>query len=359
MKMTKILSDRMDRPDDLVAAGETINMVFQRGRRALSLRGGKAFHLLVKHCAAGLAEDRPHKIAIKELREIANLTDEQIVSVIRELQQTTVEITRMVDGWFDEDDQYTPEATELVTSGPILTDVERPTRGSGMIRFRFSQTLRDVFGRSDHWAILSKRAVLSFESRYALRLFELISLRINLAHKTSELIELDKLREMFGVPEEKLVLWAHFRTRALDPAIAEVNHLAGFKVDYEPIKHGRSVTGIKLSWKTKDPDGVKAAKQELDGHSAGRKARRDGMVETVVADAAALPAPALSRFPSGTLGFTEWKKVALQELPYPQRDTDLVANEFRAWAASKSLPLDSANIEKVFRGFCRKVEPAR
>jgi len=109
----------------------------------------------------------------------------------------------------------------------------------------------------------------------------------------------------------------------------------------------------------KDTDGVKAAKRELESHSTGRKARRDGVVETVVAEASALSAPALSRFPSGTIGFTEWKKVALQELPYPQRDTDLVANEFRAWAASKSLPLDSANIEKVFRGFCRKVEAVR
>jgi hypothetical protein len=359
MKMTKILSDRSDRSDDLVAAGETINMVFQRGRRALSLRAGKAFHLLVKHCAEGLTEDRAHKIALKELREIANLTDEQLVSVIRELQQTTVEITHICDGWFDEDDCWIPGPTEIVASGPLLTDVERPKHGSGMVRFRFSNTLRDVFGRSDHWAILSKRAVLAFESRYALRLFELISLRINLTHKNSELMELDELRRVIGVPENKLISWNNLNQAALKPAIAEVNHLAGFKVDYEPIKHGRSVTGIKLSWKVKDPDGVKAAKRELDGHSTGRKARRDGMVETVVGESPTIPASELSRFPSGSIGFSEWKKVALQELPAPQRDTDLVAGEFRAWAASKSLPLDSANIEKVFRSFCRKVEPVR
>jgi len=357
MKMTKILSDRMDRPDDLVATGETINMLFQRGRRALSLRGGKAFHLLVKHCAADLTADKVHKISVRDLREIANLTDEQIVGVIRELQQTVVEITHTVDGWFDDDDNYWPEPKEIVSSGPLLTDVERPKKGGGMIRFRFSRTLQWVFSKSDHWAVLSRRAVMAFESRYALRLFELVSLRINLAHKTSELIELEELRKVLGVPEDKLVPWIHLRQKALDSAIAEVNHLSGFKVGYEPIKHGRSVTGIKLTWKTKDQDGVTAAKRELDSHRAGRKARREGTVEDVTAMASV---PASGAFPeTGSIAYSRWGDIARQELPQPRRDVDMVANDFRGWATRKAIPLDGQHIEKAFRAFCRKVEPAR
>lgn len=370
MKLAKILSDRVDRHDDLVAAGETVNMVFLRGKRALSLRAGKMFHLLVKAAGADLAADKPHRLRLSEFQDTVHLSHSQIVGVIRELQQTVVEITSVVPESVADEMEIKPGQFHIIDdlreddplvrrtiSGPLLELVDHRENRKGTVVYRFSRALRLIFDHTEHWAIISRRAVMAFESRYALRLFELISLRINLERKTSELFNLDELRAHFGVPEDKLVLWGHFRTRALDPAIAEVNHIAGFKVSYEPIKHSRSVTGVKISWKVKDPDGLKAAKVELDTHSAGRRARREGAVETVSVPTA-LP-PGLIAFPaSGSILYGPWAEIARQELPQPRRDIDLVANEFRTWAASKSMPLDGSAIEKTFRGFCRKVKPA-
>ena len=43
----RALADRADRPDELVAAGELLDMRFRDGGKALSLRAGKILHLLL------------------------------------------------------------------------------------------------------------------------------------------------------------------------------------------------------------------------------------------------------------------------------------------------------------------------
>jgi len=167
-------------------------------------------------------------------------------------------------------------------SGPILSDVEREpdSLDDAEIRFEFSPALRRVIADSTHWAAVSRRAVLSFESRYSLRLYLFLSLRANL-RKVSEDIALDDLRAMLGVPTRKLVSWQHLRARALDPAVAEINHLAGFHAAYEPIKRGRRIVGVRLAWGLKDRVGLVKAQRELDRPRIGRTARRAGLVETI------------------------------------------------------------------------------
>jgi hypothetical protein len=50
----------------------------------------------------------------------------------------------------------------------------RPSRRS------LSAALRKILENSVHWVILSRKALLAFESRYALRLYEIVTLRIGL-----------------------------------------------------------------------------------------------------------------------------------------------------------------------------------
>jgi len=122
--------------------------------------------------------------------------------------------------------------------------------------------------------------VLAFESRYSLRLYLYLSLRANL-RKTSEEIALDDLRDLLGVPHKALQRWQDVKRRALDPAIAEINHVAGFRAGYEPIKRGRRIVGVRLAWGLKGRAELVEAQKELDRPRVGRKARRDGLVETI------------------------------------------------------------------------------
>ena len=347
--MTQALQDRTERPDDLVASGPQVEMIFRRGQKTLSLRAQKIWHLLVKKAGVRLGDDCIHRMPIFELYQtgLGHMTQAARVEAMRELQTTLVEVVTKQEG-----------AKPRVESSGLLVYVARDVDEGGAIEWEFGRVLRAVFANSDHWAILSKRAVMAFESRYSLRLYEMIALRSGLDHKTAETFDLEGFRDRLGVPAGKLATWNHLRLKALDPAIAEVNHLAGVHVSYETIKRGRAVAAVKLSWGEKSPPERKATKRELDGSKVGRKARRAGTVETVVAEPPKLPtaSPAVpAAFPAdGSISFGRWGELARINLPHPTPDVDLVASAFRKARAAAGRSLGGGDVEGHFVNFCKQ-----
>ena len=347
--MKQALADRADRPDELVASGRQVDMIFKPGQKALSLRAAKLWHLLVKSAGVDLAVAKDHRMALADLYQsgLGHMTLAERVEALRELQTTLVEVR-----------VASPKVIGRmrIVSEALLSRVERDEDDRGELVWRFGETLRTVFANSDHWAVLSKRAVLAFESRYALRLYEIVALRSGLDHKTSENFLLDELRSRLGVPAGKLNTWPHLRQFALEPAIAEVNQLSGFTVSYEPVKRRRSVAAITLSWTQKGGRERAATKRELDGSSVGRRARRDRAVEEVIAETtAALEAPGRHVFPeNGAIAFSRWAEIVRNNVKGTTPDVNIAGAEFAKWCRSKNIPLDSANIEATFIGFCRQ-----
>ena len=238
----------------------------------MSLRGGKLFHLLVQAAGLEVAEDITHKITLASLNDTFHVPVPELINLIDELQTTTLKL-KLTDG----------QGRRFTKSGPLLSDVERDEESTAQaeIRFQFSPTMRKAIANSSHWAVISKRAVLAFESRYSLRLYTVLSLRAGL-RKTAEDFTLSDLREMLGVPLGKLTAWKNLRMRALDPAIAEVNQLAGFHAGFVPLKRGRRVVGVTLTWGMKDHAARVETLKELDRPKVGRKARRDGSTDLVI-----------------------------------------------------------------------------
>lgn len=338
--MNQALSDRASLPDDIVASGPQIEMIFRRGQKTLSLRAQKIWHLLVKKAGVRLGDETLHRMPISELYEVGHMPQAARVEAMRELQTTLVEVVSTREG-----------GKQRIELSGLLSYVARDVEEGGIIEWEFGRALRAVFANSDHWAILSKRAVMAFESRYSLRLYEIIALRSGLDHKTSEIFDLETFRDRLGVPVGKLIEWSFFRRFAIEPAIAEVNHLAGFTVSYEPIKRGRSVVAVKLSWGEKSAPARKAAKRELDGSKVGRKARRAGAAETIVTEPPKLPAA----FPAdGSISFGRWGELARANLPRPTPDVDLVAFAFRKARAAKGRSLDGCDVEGHFVNFCKQ-----
>ncbi len=338
------LADRVDRPDQLVAAGEVLDLRFGEGAKALSLRAAKLLHLLVAATGAEACEDKVHVLPIERLNSF-HVSLEEFVDTCRELFGVMVR--------FETKNAKGRAALEL---GPLLSRISRDLDEGedGELRFQLSPVLRMVLERSNYWAVLSRRAVLAFESRYALRLYEIVAIRAGLVVKTTETFDLDELRERLGVPTGKLPRWNDIRRFALDPAIAEVNQLSGFEVHYEPIKRGRSVTGVRLSWSQRDPSGREAVARELEASRVGRKARREGTAEILVEEPQeALEALPRAFPPSGTIRYGRWAEIARSALPEPTPDLDHVAGRFRAWTEGKGIPLAAPGIEQTFTGFCR------
>ena len=162
------LIDRSDREDDLVAAGEVLDLRFRDGGRSLSLRASKLFNILIKEAGIRATEDVEHSVPIADLN-FPHLERDELVECVRDLVGTTVELRVKAANGRDE-----------IMVDPLLYGVRRPAHideEAGILYFRLSPTLRKVLEQSNHWAVLSRKAILAFESRYALRLHEIIALR--------------------------------------------------------------------------------------------------------------------------------------------------------------------------------------
>jgi hypothetical protein len=260
-------------PDAIVEAGELTDWRFPAGGQ-MTLRAAKVFHLLIQGAGVRITENREHRMTYASLNEVFHITIVELEEVIDELQTTLLKLklTR-------------PDGTKYTKSGPILADAERDDQQSNQaeLRYTFSPTLQRAIQDSRHWAVISKQAVLAFQSKYALRLYTLISLRVGL-RKTSEAFLLDDLRNILGIPPERYPLFGNLKQKVLVPAIAEINHLAGFQVGFQAQRHGRSVVAVKLFWGIKNKDERIAALKELERTKVGRKARRDGKAELIASD---------------------------------------------------------------------------
>lgn len=330
--------------DTLIVAGEIADLRFHG--KPLSLRASKLLHLLVRAAGADACERITHSVSVSELNETFHLSVTEFVEVARELASTAIQL-RYVN----------KRGREAIKVGPMLADLEREVdegTDPAIVSWEFSPVTRVLLSTSDHWAALSRRAVLAFESRYALRLYEIVSLRGGLQFKRKERFDLDDLRRRLGVEPGKLPSFGNLKQRVLDPAVAEVNHLSGLAISYEVVKTGRKVTAIDLSWREVDKAGRAAQAEELARGRLGRKARRDGTVEAI-ADAA----PVVAEFPRfGSIRHTPWQAIAMANLPAPARDIDAVAREFVAWCGAGGRPLKGERVTVMFAGFCREQSPA-
>jgi hypothetical protein len=267
-KTTDALQTFAGNSDVIVQAGEVADMRFPRGQ-SLSLRAAKLFLLLVQEAGVRVVEDQQHRIPYSLLNETFHRGKGELLDAIYELHGTTISVRVTAAG-----------SRPFTRTGAILSDVEREDEdlAGAEIRFEFSKAMREVIRSSTHWAAISRRAVMAFESKYALRLYLVLALRAGL-RKTSEDFTLEDFRALVGVDAGSLDRWQDIKRRVLEPAREEINHLAGFRMEFLPIKRGRKVIGVKLLWGRKGSAELIDAAQELERPRLGRKARRTGLVE--------------------------------------------------------------------------------
>jgi hypothetical protein len=176
-------------------------------------------------------------------------------------------------------------ATKLV---PILSDstvTDDESNPAGQITYSFSRGMRQIIKDSTLWGRVRNAVVFAFTSKYSLALYELITARINLTYKWQEEFTVEDLRGLLGVPDGKLERIPNLLQKVIQPAVLEVNGLAGFGVAIEPIRTGGQlrglVTGFRVSWWQKDDSELKAAYDELNRTKLGRLARLQKKTETI------------------------------------------------------------------------------
>ena len=297
----------------------------------------KLLHLMIAKAGGAMAEDRKHELKLSEIRRIPKMRNHDKSSLVPLFTQL-----RAATFHFDDTD------AQKISIGGFLDHAEIDYRyedetGEITVGWWFGGLFKKLAAKSNHWAILDRQTVFNLRSKYSILLFQHVASLVNLEHKVSQIFTIPDLRGMLGVPEGKLSTWNNFNQMALKPAVAEVNQLARFTVKATPIKDGRHIDAVRISWETK-PD-IEPIKAELNRPKSGRKARREGSAETPVV---AFPA-------SGGIRYAEpWQTIA--KTHGSGKDINLIAGDFRDWCAGNNIPLDGPKVERQFETFCKGVK---
>ena len=256
--------DIAPRQGEMIKPGEIIGI----GLEGWSLADRRTWNLLLMNAWSERLENpnADFTISLHELRGLHDSNDRVRASL--EKLQTTLVSVRMPDG---------RRRTVQMLGG---TDIDDDERTDGVLTYDFHRKLVPLLRQSEIYARMETKILSAFTSKYSLALYEAISARINL-HKSSEEMSLDTLRQWLGVERGKLIQWGDFNRFAVQPALEEVNGLAPYSVEIEPIKRGRKIDRVRVTWSKKTPfsPAEQSAAQEANRHSAGRRARLTGTVE--------------------------------------------------------------------------------
>ena len=249
---------------EVVKAGELVEARFAKGSSP-SAAARKMLALLIQKAAGDAWKPGPHTIFKRELRGSHNSND-RLNDAFDELQGTLlrIEITA-------------PDGRAAALVAPVVAYRIEHLEDDDKARvwWEFSEPARRAMQGSDHYAAMNRAALLAFESRYSVTLYErgaLLAGRRNSHWRGT----VNELREVLGIPINRYRDWGGIRQKVLEPACAEVNQLADFACGWKVEQGPRNkVLAVELWFRLKDQTERAATDRELDETRNGRKARRD------------------------------------------------------------------------------------
>ena len=255
--------------DGFPKAGELIEF---RSQQELSLQDRRILNLLIEHAGPNIVTESEHRIPMTALRG-RHKGNERVRDSILCLMTAVVEIPVK-----DNNERQATQRGQFLADTTATDDEDDP---NGEVRYSFSKTMRKVIAESQYWGRLKAYVICSFQSKYALALYEALCLRGNLQIREQELGVAD-FRLLLGIPEGKLELFKNLKKWAIDLAVEEVNALSDFWVEIDPVREGGArgkLKGFHLSWRRKSKEEWQTCLDELMRPKVGRKARIKGVVE--------------------------------------------------------------------------------
>lgn len=339
--------------DEFAKPGKLVEVRFVKGQ-SLSLTASRLLALMILTAGGDAWRDTSHKLRKADIRR-GHKGNERIVDMLEELHRTL----------FAEDDtswrgRKATKRFSLIESS--WEEVEEGDRETGWIEWRFTPDARRLIQESQTYSVMNRQAVLGFRSAYALKLYEEGALRL---HRRQPVWRVDMLglRAALGIDPDKYGDFAQLRRKVLTVAKSEIDQLAHYNLEWKEIRRGRAVAEIEFRFVAKDAPAQIQTVDELERHSAGRRARRDGEAEVVsiVQDIApktrktpALPKAPWDKFPDGSLRYGTAEEVFRDvALRYGGGwDMDVIADAYRQQMGDRLGALRGAKLEKSWRGFC-------
>lgn len=273
-KTIQVAKDRAFDPSKTVLPAEVARGVYIEnppGAQALKL-----MHLMISTAGGRMADDVQHQFRLSDIRKVSGMKHhdrESLSLMFRELRAAVLTYDDV-------------ERQRLIIGGLLdeaLVDYRDEISGDLLVTWYFGRTFRRMAEDSNHWAILDRQTVFALSSKYAILLFQHVASLANLQRVHSRSFSIPELRALLGVPAGKLERFSNLSQKAIKPAVDEINQISRLELTVTPVKVGRTVAAVSISWAVKGSSETVAAARELKGHSAGRAARRAGTVAAVPA----------------------------------------------------------------------------
>lgn len=337
--------------DEFAKPGSIIEVKFVKGE-SLSLTASRLLALMILTAGGDAWEDRPHRMRKADIRR-GHKGNERISDMLEELHRTLFAV---------DDKSWRGKKATLRFSliSRSREETEEDGGEAGWIEWEFTPDARKLIQASETYAVLNRQAVLGFRSSYALKLYELGALRLHRRHSTWK-GDMQSLRAALGIPPDAYADFAQLRRKVLEKAKAEIDQLAHFRVDWREIRKGRTVTELEFRFEPKGPPEVIETVDELDRHSSGRIARREGAVEAISVGEAARASLAAARspekavektFPSGSLSYGADELLAIGRRYGGGWDVDMIADAYRGHMGERLEKLRGAKMVASWKGFC-------
>ncbi len=352
--------------DEFAKPGNLVEVRFVKGQ-SLSLTAARLLALMILTAGGDAWQPIAHKMRKADIRR-GHKGNERITDMLEELHRTLFAVDDL--SWRG---RKATKRFSLIQSS--REEVEEDGAETGWIEWEFTPDARRLIRESETYAVLNRQAVLGFRSTYALRLYEIGALRLHRRQPTWK-GDMTALRAALGIAPDIYTDFAQLRRKVLDRGKAEIDQLAHFTVEWREIRRGRTVVEVEFQFIAKAAPDQLAAVAENERHSAGRRARREDLVEVVVEapglqraasppllpPAAARPATRVDakaetstvlRFPSGSLMYARGPFGDIARDHGGGWDKDLIANAYRAQMGDRLQALSGAKLIKSWTGFCQ------
>jgi Initiator Replication protein len=256
--------------DGFPKAGELIEF---RAQQELSLQDRRILNLLIEHAGPSIVKENGFRIAMAALRGNHKGGERVRDSIVR-LMTTIVEVPVR-----DRNGKRATRRGQFLADTTATDDENDP---NGEVHYSFSHTMREVIAQSQYWGRLKAYVICSFQSKYALALYEALCLRANLEISEQQLSG-ETLRALLGIAEGKLERYPDFARRVISPAVEEINALSDFWVEVTPQREGGlqrgKIKAFRLAWRRKTKEEWQTCLDEVMRPKVGRRARIKGTVE--------------------------------------------------------------------------------
>lgn len=208
-------------------------LIEARHTKPLTAREQKIILTMVSMIQPTDEDFKDYDISVKEFSEMLGLEGStkytEIKDITKDLMTKSIEIPREDGGWL---------FANWISSAEYQ-------KGEGIISLSFSPKLMPYLLQLKT-AFTSYRLsnILSLRSTYSIRLYELMK---KWQHLGRWEISIDDLKLKLGVSEGKYKQYGHFKSKALNLAMKEINEKTDLHITFKELKKGRKIERIEFS----------------------------------------------------------------------------------------------------------------